>query len=90
MNNLFSVYGPDSLIGRLASIIQGCTDTTFYVMSLYFGRVKIIKTRYALKVGLFADFCGIVASIIIVRLFFYWYSFYGGELNGKSTKGYSK
>ena len=70
MNNLFSVYGPDSLIGRLASIIQGCTDTTFYVMSLYFGSVKIIKTRYALKVGLFADFCGIVASIIIVRLFF--------------------
>ena len=70
MNNLFSVYGPDSLIGRLASIIQGCTDTTFYVMSLYFGSVKIIKTRYALKVGLFADVCGIVASIIIVRLFF--------------------
>lgn len=70
MNNLFAVHGPDSLIGRLASIIQGCTDTTFYVMGLYFGSVKILKTRYALKVGLFADLCGIVASFIIVRLFF--------------------
>lgn len=70
MNNLFITYGPDSIIGRLASIIQGCTDTTFYVMGLYFGSVKILKTRYALKVGLFADFCGIVASIIIVKIFF--------------------
>lgn len=70
MNNLFATHGPDSLIGRLASIIQGCTDTTFYVMSLYFGSVKILKTRYALKVGLFADLCGIIASLVIVKLFF--------------------
>ena len=70
MNNIFINYGPDSYMGRLASIIQGCTDTTFYVMSLYFGSIKILKTRYALKVGLFADLCGIIASFIIVRLFF--------------------
>ena len=70
MNELFSAHGPDSLIGRLASIIQGCTDTTFYVMTLYFSSVKILKTRYALKVGLFADLCGIIASFIIVKLFF--------------------
>ena len=70
MNELFVLHGPDSLIGRLASIIQGCTDTTFYVMTLYFSSVKIIKTRYALKVGLFADLCGIIASFIIVKLFF--------------------
>lgn len=70
MNSIFRTNGPDSLIGRLASIIQGCTDTTFYVMSLYFGSVKILKTRYALKVGLFADLCGIIASFIIVKIFF--------------------
>ncbi len=70
MNNIFLEFGPDSYIGRLASIIQGCTDTTFYVMSLYFGSVKILKTRYALKVGLFADFCGIVAAFIIANLLF--------------------
>lgn len=70
MNELFVIHGPDSLIGRLASVIQGCTDTTFYVMSLYFGSIKVLKTKYALKVGLFADLCGIIASFIIVRLFF--------------------
>ena len=70
MNNLFENFGVDSFIGCLASILQGCTDTTFYVMSLYFGSVKILKTRYALKVGLFADFCGIVAAFIIANLFF--------------------
>ena len=70
MNNLFENFGPDSFVGRLASIIQGCTDTTFYVMTLYFGSVKILKTRYAIKVGLFADLCGIVAAFIIANLFF--------------------
>ncbi len=70
MNNIFEMHGPDSFIGLLASIIQGCTDTTFYVMSLYFGSVKILKTRYALKVGLFADLCGIVAAFVIANLMF--------------------
>ena len=70
MNNLFASFGPDSLIGRLASVIQGCTDTTFYVMALYFVSVKIIKTRYALKAGLFADLCGIVSAFVVVKIFF--------------------
>ena len=70
MNNIFENFGPDSLMGRLASTLQGSTDTTFYVLALYFGSVGIKKTRYALGVGLFADFIGIVMSFILVYLFF--------------------
>lgn len=70
LNNLFASYGPDSFIGRLASIIQGSTDTTFYVITLYFGSVGIKKIRYSLWAGLFADLIGIVASVIIVNIFF--------------------
>ena len=70
LSNIYSIYGPDSFFGRLASTIQGCTDTTIYVLALYFGSIKISKTRYALYVGLFADLVGIIASIIIVSLFF--------------------
>ena len=70
LNNIFITIGPDTFAGRLASTIQGCTDTTIYVLALYFGSIKISKTRYALLVGLFADFIGIIASIIIVSLFF--------------------
>lgn len=70
LNNLFADFGPDSLIGRLASIIQGSTDTTFYVITLYFGSIGIKKIRYALWVGLFADLIGITASLIIVNIFF--------------------
>ncbi len=70
MNHLFENYGPDSMIGRLASVIQGSTDTTIYVLTLYFGSVGIRKTKYALKVGLFADLIGVISSILAVRLFF--------------------
>lgn len=70
MNDIFKNCGPDSFVGRLASTIQGCTDTTIYVLALYFGRVKITKTRYALSTGLFADLVGIIASFIIVSLVF--------------------
>ncbi len=70
MNDIFLTYGPDSFIGRLSSILQGCTDTTFYVLALYFGSVKITKSRYALKVGLFADFIGIVLAIVLTNIFF--------------------
>ncbi|MHB1652269.1 MAG: spore maturation protein [Desulfitobacteriaceae bacterium] len=59
-------YGPDSLIGRLASTLQGSTDTTFFVLTVYFGSVGIRKYRYALKLGLLADFVGLIASIWIV------------------------
>lgn len=70
LNNLFAEFGPDSLIGRLGSVIQGSTDTTFYVLTLYFGSIGIKKIRYSLWAGLFADLVGIIASIIIVSLFF--------------------
>jgi len=70
LNNIFSVHGPDSFIGLLSSVLQGCTDTTLYVISLYFGSIGIKKIRYSLFAGLCADLIGIVASIIIVNIFF--------------------
>lgn len=70
MNNIFTNFTPDSLMGRLASVIQGSTDTTFYVIALYFSTVGIKKIRYSLKVGLFADFVGILVSFILIYLFF--------------------
>ena len=70
LNNLFTKYGPDSFIGTLASVIQGSTDTTFYVITLYFGSIGIKKIRYSLFAGLFADLIGILASIVIVKLMF--------------------
>lgn len=70
MNDIFVNFGPDSFVGRLASTIQGCTDTTIYVLALYFGSIKISKTRYALSTGLFADLVGILASFLVVSLLF--------------------
>lgn len=70
MNQVFTLYGPDSYAGYLASIIQGCTDTTIYVLALYFGSVKITKTRHALWAGLFADFWGLVAAFVLCYIFF--------------------
>ncbi len=64
-------YGADSFVGRLSCIIQGSTDTTFYIIAVYFGSVKITNTRYAVTVGLIADFIGIVAAILLAYLFFH-------------------
>lgn len=64
-------YGPDSFVGRLASTIQGSTDTTFYILAVYFGSVGIKKTRYALTCGLIADLVGIIAAIIVAYIFFH-------------------
>lgn len=69
-SELISHYGPDSYIGRLASTMQGSTDTTLYILTIYFGAVGIKKMGYALKVGLLADLVGIIASIIIVTIVF--------------------
>ncbi len=63
-------FGADSFAGRLASVFQGATDTTFYVIAVYFGSVGIKRTRYAVTAGLIADFAGIVAAIFISYLFF--------------------
>ena len=70
LSNILNTYGADSFIGRLASTMQGCTDTTIYVLALYFSSVKITKSRYALFVGLMADLAGIIASIIVVKIMF--------------------
>ncbi|MBM7645340.1 spore maturation protein B [Scopulibacillus daqui] len=70
MSDLIAQYGPDSFIGRLASTIQGSTDTTFYIITVYFGAVGIKKIGDALKVGLLVDFVGISAAIIIVTYVF--------------------
>lgn len=67
---LIQTHGPDSFIGRLASTMQGSTDTTLYVLTVYFGAVGIKRIRYALKVGLIADLIGIIASVIIVTIVF--------------------
>lgn len=68
--DLIATYGPDSFIGRLASVMQGSTDTTLYVLTVYFGAVGIKKMGDALKIGLLADLVAIVTSIIIVTVLF--------------------
>lgn len=70
LNNIFELSGPDSLAGRIASVIQGSTDTTIYVLTLYFGSIGIKKIKYALWVGLLSDLISIIFSIIIVNLLF--------------------
>lgn len=70
MDSIFKSFGPDSFVGRLASILQGCTDTTVYVIALYFGSVKITKIKHSLWVGLFADLVGIVMAFVLTNLFF--------------------
>ena len=70
LNNILKIHGPDSFCGILASVVQGSTDTTFYVITLYFGSVGIKKVKYAFTAGLFADLIGIISSILIVKFLF--------------------
>ena len=70
LSNIYYKYGVDSFMSFLASVIQGATDTTIYVLALYFSSIKIKNSRYALWVGLFADFCGILTALIVARFFF--------------------
>ena len=70
MNNLLKTYGPDSFIGRVASIIQGSTDTTIYILGLYFSSVGIKRSKYALLAGLLADISAIILSIVVIRILF--------------------
>ena len=71
MVDAMTTYGADSFAGRVASTVQGATDTTFYILAVYFGAVGIKNTRYAVVCGLIADFTGIIASILLAYLFFY-------------------
>lgn len=68
---LMESTGPDSFSSKVASVLQGSTDTTFYVLAVYFGSVGIRNTRYAVTCGLIADFVGIIAAILIAYLFFH-------------------
>ncbi len=69
LNDILYTYGPDSYIGKLACVIEGSTDTTFYVLTLYFGSIGIKKIRYSIIAGLTADIVGIVSAILIVSIF---------------------
>ncbi len=70
MLECMQTYGADSFAGRLSCIFQGSTDTTFYILAVYFGSVGIRNTRYALTCGLIADLASIVAAIVVAQLFF--------------------
>ena len=70
MVDAMTTYGADSFIGRLSCIFQGSTDTTFYILAVYFGSVGIRKTRHAVACGLLADLAGIIAAIAIAYMFF--------------------
>ena len=70
MVDAMTTYGADSFVGRLSCIFQGSTDTTFYILAVYFGSVGIVKTRHAVACGLLADLAGIIAAIAIAYLFF--------------------
>ena len=70
MIDAMKTYGPDSFIGRLSCTMQGTTDTTFYIIAVYFGSVGIKNTRYSLGCGLLADLAGFTAAIFVAYLFF--------------------
>lgn len=70
MIDLIKKHGVDTFLGRLASVLQGSTDTTIYVLTLYFGSIGIKNSKYALKAGLMADAMAIIASILLTSIFF--------------------
>ena len=67
---ILRAHGPDSFLGRIASTMQGSTDTTLYVLTVYFGAVGIRRVRHALAAGLLADLCGFIAAVAICRIVF--------------------
>lgn len=68
--DIFKTYGPDSLLGRMTSVIMGCTETIFYTMSIYFMSVNIKKTRYTLSGAVIANLSGIIFSVILTYMIF--------------------
>lgn len=70
LNNIYSIYGPDSFVSVLSSVIQGSSDTTIYIITLYFGTIGIRKIRYSLWVGLLADLFMVIVSLILVPFLF--------------------
>lgn len=74
MNEILATHGPDSYLGRIASVIQGSTDTTIYILSLYYSSIGIKKIKYSLIVGLLADLCAIILSVVVINLLFQSYT----------------
>lgn len=70
LSEILNNYGPDSFIGRVASVMQGSTDTTIYIISLYFASIGVKKIKYSLIVGLLSDLISIILSVVIVTLIF--------------------
>ena len=70
MVDAMTTYGADSFVGRLSCIFQGATDTTFYILAVYFGSIGVRHTRHAVAAGLLTDLCGVVAAIAVAYLFF--------------------
>jgi len=70
LGDILSRYGPDSFIGRVASVMQGSTDTTIYIISMYFASIGIKKIKYSLVVGLLADLISVILAVVMVRMFF--------------------
>ena len=68
LDQLIGAHGPDSFIGRVAAVLQGSTETTFYTVAVYYGSVGVAKTRHTVPAALSADFCGFVMSVLAVRL----------------------
>ncbi len=71
MTELIKTYGPESLIAKTSAVMMGSSETTFYVLAVYFGSVSIKKQRHALTTGLTADAAGLISAIIISRIFLY-------------------
>lgn len=70
MVDAMQTYGADSFVGRLSCIFQGATDTTFYILAVYFGSVGVRKTRHAVAAGLLTDLCGVIAALVVAYIFF--------------------
>ena len=70
LTDLIEQYGPESLIAKIGATMFGSTETTFYVLAVYFGSVGIKKSRHALVAGLFADLVGIISAVFFCQLFF--------------------
>lgn len=68
LNDLLETHGPDSLIGKIATIITGSTDTTIYIIGMYYSSIKVKKIKHSLIIGLLADLSCIIISIIIVKI----------------------
>ena len=68
--NILNEHGPDSFVGRVASVMQGSSETTFYTIAVYYGAIKISKSRHTAACSLVGDFVGLVASVIMVQIFF--------------------